>query len=50
MFSGAVSEGGCAFKGGMGAIDLASFLRGFEGRLAELASGVSLSKPRFVSI
>jgi hypothetical protein len=34
----------------MGAIDLASFLRGFEGRLTELASGVSLAKPRFVSI
>jgi hypothetical protein len=50
MFSGAVSEGSCAFKGGMGAIDLASFLRGFDGRLTELASGVSLAKPRFVSI
>jgi hypothetical protein len=50
MFSGAVSEGGCAFKGGIGVIDMASFLRGFEVRLTELASGVSLAKPLFVSI
>jgi hypothetical protein len=34
----------------MGVFDMASFLRGFEGRLTELASGVSLAKSRFVSI
>jgi hypothetical protein len=45
----AIFDVASAASGVLGVSGLASLLRGFEGRLTELASGVSLAKLRFVS-